>query len=239
MWARVMPGVMRLPVFAAKGNHSKVGEKMSGSYNENQMTRYGYILVVTLIAFAAMIVSCKMESQDKRNQKVADKWKKPSSIVPPAGEDLNSKRVRTYVYWSDLNNLIDSMYDASLGDDGKKPQNLAEVGGIVCGLVAEEINKLPTDSVDEDAINAGQKVYASLLKAKTIYTEWGVVAEGLKDDPGAFGKDDPGHSFGAGVSVVQKQKALERETQIELSKVRALLESRYKGFKFKMPHEFN
>ncbi len=212
---------------------------MSDNYTHT-MTKHQHILLISLVALAVMIVSCSMETKDRKNQRAADKWRKPASTAPPTGKAFSSsKRLRTYVYWSDISNLIDSMYEISLSDDGRKPRTLYEVGGVVCGLVAEEINKLPTDSVDEDAVNAGQKVYATLLKAKAIYTEWGGTAEALANDPGALGQNDPGRSFGAGVSVMQKQVALERETQIELARSRALLESRYDGIKFKMPHEFD
>jgi hypothetical protein len=184
-----------------------------------------------------MIGSCKIESYDSKNQTIVEKWKKPASVAPPAGRDRNSKDVRTYVYWNDLRNLIDSMYVIPL--NGNNTKNLSEVGGTVCGMVAEEINKLPTENVDEEAINTGQKAYATLLKARNFYSDWGQLTEGIKSDPGSLSANNPVRSAEAGFTAVQKQEALEQETQIELSRVRALLNSRYKGLEFPIPHEFN
>lgn len=194
-------------------------------------TCYVFVAIV-LLAFLA--TNCT----DKENQRIANKWKKPFLVVPQTGTSSNSKSERTGIYWNNLSNLLDSMYEIELDEKGTKPTGLYQVGGVVCGLVADEINKLPTDDVDEDAVRAGQRAYATLLTSKDFYTEWGPTKAGLRDDPGALGKNDPGRAAGAGVSVGEKQKALQLQTQIELAKAHALLVSRYKGVQFKIPHEF-
>lgn len=192
--------------------------------------------IVFAIIFACLTISCK--PKDKENRRVAERWKKPNLVAPPIAKGVSAKKIRTSIYWNNLSALIDSMYEIQLDDKGTKPFVLYQVGGTVCGLVAEEINKLPTAEVDEDAVRAGQKAYATLLTAQSFYTEFGPLAAAIRDDPGALGKNDPGRSYGAGRAAVEKQSALELQTHVEIAKAHALLVSRYKGVEFRIPHKF-
>jgi len=201
-----------------------------------KIARRSSCALIGLFTLTFLPIGCK--TKDTENRRVAARWKKPVLIAPPIGQGTSAKKIRSRVYWNNLATLIDSMYEIQLDDKGTKPLVLYQIGGEVCGLVAEEINKLQTESVDEDAVRAGQKTYATLLTAKAFYTEWGPMAKALADDPSALSKDDPGHSFGAGVAAGQKQSALELQTQIEIAKAHALLVSRYNGVDFKVPHEF-
>lgn len=211
---------------------------MTATPKRATLPAYTSVVLLGLIVSTGLFSGCKTEEvQTTRNKLAMSRWTKPTRIPLPSGNDPRSKKIRTQVYWKNLTNLIDSMYTIELDDQGSTPKTLIDVGGLVCGEVANEINSLPAEGVDEEAILAGQSIYATLYRAKDYYTEYGGTIDAFAKDPGAI--SDPVQGATAGMSAQADEEARERDAHIAMARARALLESRYEGVEFRMPHKLD
>jgi hypothetical protein len=188
-------------------------------------------IIPVLLFTSFWIIGC--ETTATKAQRSADAWEEP--VLSSISEGRN-KADRTSRYWNSMVSLVDSMYSMSLPPTGRHPIGLIEIGSVVCGRVANDLNGLPTRGVDEDAVKTVQSLYSLLIEERDWLTDFGALNAGLKEDPQAL---DPSHAIGAGLGAAAKQRNHEMAVQSEIARTRALLESKYDGFSFRMPHDIN
>jgi len=174
------------------------------------------------------------ESISTTRERALKAWREPAPVQTPRGLAPTSKEARTYVYWTSVADLLDSMYAIPLDDAGRKPRGFWEMGGGVCKLVADKINALSTRGVDEDAVKGGQELYSLLLTEGDYWTDWGGIMDYLKNNPAPI---DPIKNITSGISGGLNARARIQDTQKDLARDRALLESRYEHSRFRMLHE--
>jgi len=171
---------------------------------------------IILAVSSTFVAGCGLESRESSGQKIFERWTKPISVTLPEGVGEDAKGAKTYLYWENARRLVDSLYGIPLDGvnifpDGTTTQSLMMVSGKLCGVVAAEIQSLPVNGVDEDAIEAVMRVMNTLAIARDHYTTSGDFQILLSIDK------DPTESGSA---------------EADLRRVRALLESRYDSFQF-------
>jgi hypothetical protein len=188
-------------------------------------------LVVCLL-FVPMMALIGCETTATKAERSAANWQEPEV---PAVSGAHGKAARTARYWNDMATIVDSMYGIPLGN-GHQSEGLFDAGSVVCGRAAEDMNKLSTAGVDEDAVKTVQSLYALLNELKEDFTDLGSLSAGVKEDPQAL---DPSHSIGAGLAAAAHDRNHQMAVQAEIARTRALLESRYPDVTFRMPHYLN